>query len=155
MYDTIIVDDMKKEAKYALIPTIFLVLAGTLLPLVWFWDDSLDVAVDIKMSLLAICAAIYGLYVFLSCITYKLIVTCDKIVLKTLFIRWNIDFANISNYSYKKHRKFDIYIFLIRVNKKKFSINTRHPNKLIELLDAHDIPVVASKKTNHSHDIET
>ncbi|MBQ9978370.1 MAG: hypothetical protein IJP20_01090 [Clostridia bacterium] len=146
MNEIIIVDDMKKDAKKIMIPVIFVIVSGILLPLIWFWYGEADIDFIKKSSVFFIGCAIYGLYVLLSCVKYKLIVTNDKIVMNTLFKKWEIDFKNIGSYTYKQHRKSEIYKFFIRINKKIVQINTRHPNKLIELLDAHDISMVASKK---------
>ena len=122
MNGIIIVDDMKKDAKKIMIPVIYLIVSGILLPLIWFWHGEIDIGFIKKSSVFFIGCAIYGLYILLSCVKYKLIVTNDKIVMNTLFKKWEIDFNNVSSYTYKRHRKSEIYKFFIRINKKKFRL---------------------------------
>lgn len=140
MQNVIIVDDMKKEAKKLSIPMTVILLLSTILPLMWYLCGDMSTDVLVQRSIFCICALIYGLYVFLSCVKYKLVVTKERIFVNTLFRVWNFDIAVISSYTYRRHRKSEIYRFLLVINRKKICINTRYPNQLIALFDANQIP---------------
>ena len=126
-------DNMKKESKAWKNPmTIFFVLA-VLFPLVLIWNN-IKTAEFILGEVFFILVGCYFLYGYLYAYKYKVIVTNEKIVLKTLFKSVEVQFKDIKNYTCKRYRKSEFYQFLVFCKEKKILINTRYKDDLEKLL---------------------
>ena len=126
-------DNMKKESKAWKMPmTIFFVLAA-LFPLVLIWNN-IKTAEFILGEVFFILVGCYFLYGYLYAYKYKVVVTNEKIVLKTLFKSVEVQLKDIKNYNCKRYRKSEFYQFLVFCKDKKILINTRYKDDLEKLL---------------------
>ena len=133
--ENLIVDGMQKEGKkikYLMI----LGYALTILSFVYAYVNNKDILDDdVFMMLIAyFCFGTLGLYMWLYSIKYKLNITNDKIHLKTLFSKIEINIADINKYACNRYNKSEFYQFNLHVNDKKILINTRYKEELITLL---------------------
>jgi hypothetical protein len=126
-------DDMVKESNRWKLPTILFFILAVLFPLGLIWNDipSFEIILG-EVSFLFI--ACYFLYGYLYTFRYKVVVTDEKIMLKTLFNNTEISLKDIQNYDYKRYRKSEFYQFRIFCNGKKILIHTRHRDDLEKLL---------------------
>lgn len=126
-------DDMVKESKRWKLPTILFFILAVLFPLGLIWNDIPTVEVILgEVSFLLI--ACYFLYGYLYTFNYKVIVTDEKIMLKTLFNNSEISLKDIQSYDYTRYRKSEFYQFRIFFNGKKILIHTRYCDDLEKLL---------------------
>lgn len=75
-----------------------------------------------------------GLYGWLYAIKYRLKITKDKLFLKTLFKKININMEEINYYNCKRYRKSVFYQFRLYTSKKKFLVSTRYKDELKKVL---------------------
>ncbi len=140
MENVVIKDDMTKEGKVAKPPMIvFFVLATlfplvALFPLVLIWNQ-ISTVEFILGELFFLLMACYFMYVYLYASKYKVSITKEKIILKTLFKYIEIETKDIKTFSCKRYRKSEFYQFHIFTNNKKTLINTRFKDELEELLN--------------------
>ena len=131
--DIIIKDDMIKESKSWRPPMIIFYILSALFPSVPIWND-ITMTEVILGEIFFILIGCYFLYGYLYTYKYKLIVTNEKIFLKTLFKTIEIKIENIKTYKCKRYKKSEFYQFFILCNEKKFLINTKHRDDLEKLL---------------------
>ena len=131
--DIIIKDDMIKESKSWKKPMIIAFILSVLFPLVPIWNNISNTDV-ILGEIFFILIGCYFLYGYLYTYKYKIIVTNEKIVLKTLFKTIEIKIENIKTYKCKRYKKSEFYQFFILCNEKKYLINTKHREDLEKLL---------------------
>lgn len=138
MNEIILIDDMKKESKVWLIPMILFFLLSILCPisvkLVYQGNDFSDRDL-IFATLIFILIASYFLYGYLYAIKYKVTVTTDKIILKTLFKNIQFNVSDIKNYYFKRYMKSVFYQFTIFYLDRKVLINTRYYEELDKILN--------------------
>jgi hypothetical protein len=75
-----------------------------------------------------------GLYGWLYAIKYRLKITKDKLFLKTLFKKININMEEINYYNCKRYRKSVFYQFRLYTSKKKFLVSTRYKDEFKKVL---------------------
>lgn len=132
--DSIIINDsMIKESKIWKIPMIIFYLLAALFPLALIFND-IKTSEFILGEVFFILIGSYFLYGYLYACRYKVLVTNEKIVLKTLFKNVEIQFEDIRNYNCKRYRKSEFYQFLVFCKEKKILINTRYKDDLEVLL---------------------
>ena len=129
----IIKDDMVKESKLWKVPMIIFFVLATLFPLVPIWNN-INTAEFILGEIFFILIGCYFLYGYLYAYKYKVIVTNEKIVLKTLFKSVEVQFKEIKSYNCTRYRKSEIYQFFVFCKGKKILINTRYKDDLETLL---------------------
>ena len=86
---------------------------------------------------------LYGLYSFLYSIIYKLEFDEEKITLRTLFRKVEINIGDIDKYSFSKYGATVYYQFNLYVKDKPISLNTKFVYELDCLLAYKQIPRVA------------
>ena len=132
--DSIIINDsMIKESKIWKIPMIIFYLLAALFPLALIFND-IKTSEFILGEVFFILIGSYFLYGYLYACRYKVLVTNEKIVLKTLFKSVEIQFKDVRNYNCKRYRKSEFYQFLVFCKEKKILINTRYKDDLEVLL---------------------
>ena len=102
--DIIIKDDMVKESKVWKNPMIIFFVLATLFPLVLIWNN-IKTTEFILGEVFFILVGCYFLYGYLYAYKYKVLVTNEKIVLKTLFKSVEVQFKDIKTYNCKRYRK--------------------------------------------------
>ena len=132
--DIIIKDDMVKESKIWKNPVIIFFALAILFPLVLIWNNIKTTEFILGEAFFTLVGC-YFLYGYLYACKYKVVVTDEKIVLKTLFKSVEVQFKDIITYNCKRYRKSEFYQFLIFCKeKKKILINTRYKDNLETLL---------------------
>ena len=126
-------DDMVKESNRWKLPMILFFILVVCFPLGLMWNDIpiVEVILGEVSFLLIFCYFLYG---YLYTLRYKVVVTDEKIILKTLFKNMEISLKNIQNYDCKRYRKSEFYQFRIFCNGKQILIHTRHRGDLEKLL---------------------
>lgn len=132
--DIIIRDDMIKESKLWKIPMIFFFFLTTLFPMILFLGNIkiMEFVLGEIFFLLIDCFFLYGY--FYTC-KYKVLVTSEKIILKTLFKSTEIHFKDIVSYNYRRYRKSDFYQFIVFSKEKKVLINIRYKDELEKMIN--------------------
>ena len=100
--DIIIKDDMIKESKVWKNPMIIFFVLATLFPLVLIWNN-IKTTEFILGEVFFILVGCYFLYGYLYAHKYKVVVTNEKIVLKTLFKSVEVQFKDIKTYKILKN----------------------------------------------------
>lgn len=131
--DIIIKDDMLKESKVWKKPMIIFLVLSVLFPLVLIWKN-IKVTEFILGEVFFILVGFYFFYGYLYAYKYKVVVTNEKIVLKTLFKSVEVQFEDIKTYNSKRYRKSEFYQFLVFCEEKKILINTRYKDDFEKLL---------------------
>lgn len=133
MADIIIRDNMTEESKIWKIPMIWFFILAALFPLVLIWNEIKTIEFVLGEMLFVLLGS-YFLYGYLYTYQYEIIVTKEKIVLKTLFERIEIEFEDIETYTCKRYRKSRFYQFSICCKNKIILINTRYKNEFEKIL---------------------
>lgn len=137
MDEIILTDDMKKESRIWLTPMILCFFLSIIYPIlmkfVYQGSDVSDWEL-ILLFLIFMLLALFSLFAYLYAIKYKVAVTADRMVLKTLFKNIQFNLADIKEYHYKRYMKSVFYQFTIYYLDRKVLINTRYYNELDNLL---------------------
>ena len=131
-------DDMKKESNVCLAPIILFFAFALIVPIVIkfiYQGDGFSDKDILLSSVLFILLGCYFLYLYLYAVTYSLTVTTDKIKLKTLFRKTDLNLSDIKQYQYKRYRKSVFYQFTFFYADKKIVINTRYQDALVRILE--------------------
>ena len=134
----IIKDDMVKESKIWKNPMIIFFVLAILFPLVLIWKN-IKTTEFILGEVFFILVGCYFLYGYLYAYKYKVVVTNEKIALKTLFKSIEVQFKDIKTYNCKRYRKSEFYQFLVFCKEKKILINTRYKDDFIDILKENNI----------------
>lgn len=146
--DTSIVDDMKKEAKASLpllIGGYALATLTWLLYPIWkiIFEDHMSVTGKESLTAIVVFLSIgtFGLYTWLCCMRYSLVITSDTIKVETLFRKLEVKAEDISMYSYGRYRKSKFYQFQLHIpsQKKIVTFSTRYHALVEEFLTGHEI----------------
>ena len=93
-----------------------------------------------KLTIGLILMGLAGIYAWLDAITYEFILEDDKISVKTLFKKTEIQISDISHYSYKLYTKFSgRYIFKVHTENSTLTFNTLYKDELLKILQDHGI----------------
>ena len=129
----IIKDDMVKESKAWKNPMIIFFVLAVLFPLVLIWNDiTIDEFVFGEIFFILICC--YFLYGYVYTQKYKVVVTNEKIVLKTLFKSVEVQFKDIKTYNCKRYGKSEFYQFYLFIKDRKVLVNTRYKDEFKKVL---------------------
>lgn len=133
-------DTMKKSAPLGLLLTFFsFATAGGMIIQV-MRDPTLLTEFVKKLIIGFILMGLVGIYAWLDLITYEFILEDDKISVKKLFKKTEIQMSDISHYSYRLYTKFSgQYIFVVHTENSAFSFYTRHNDELLKALQDHGI----------------
>ena len=139
-----IIDGMKKEGKpfkyvmifgyvFAIVCTIYLLLYN------YFFEDICSDADILKIFIICLMFGTYCLYGWLYSLTYKVEFNDDKVYLKTLFKKIELNINDIEKYTVKRYRKSVFYQFHLFINGKKILINTRYKDEFENILKSKGI----------------
>ena len=131
--DIIFKDDMVKESKTWKNPMLLFFVLAVLFPLTLIWNN-IKITEFILGEVFFLIVGSYFIYGYLYAYKYKVVVTNEKIVLKTLFKNVEVQFKDIKTYNCKRYRKSEFYQFLVFCKEKKILINTRYKDDLEKLL---------------------
>ena len=124
----ILFDDMKKESKFFLIPSIGFIVWAIVTPLHMTFDafHQFEIKEIVLACLAYVVLAAFCIYLWLSAFLYKLEVTDTHVKVRTLFFTKTLPFQEIGGYTYKRYRKTAFYQFYLHTAKKTIIVSTRH-----------------------------
>ena len=130
-----IIDGMKKESKYYLIfSAVVLILILLLIPYIYLNNKNLMDKNVLVMFIGYLMFLFFGLYGWLNAFTYKVEFNNEKINLRTLFRKKELNVCDIEKYTCKRYRKSVFYQFDLFINGKKTLINTRYKDEFEKIL---------------------
>ena len=134
----IIKDDMVKESKVWKNPMIICFVLAALFPLVLIWDNikTTEFILGELVFLLFGCDFLYG---YLYAIKYKVEFDNNKLYLKTLFKKIELNICDVKKYTCNRYRKSVFYQFNLFINDKKILINTRYKDEFEKVLKDYKI----------------
>lgn len=136
-----IIDGMKKEGKpfkYVMIfGYVFAILM--LLSNYFIFDVKYSDADILKIFIICLMVGTFGLYGWLYALTYKVEFNDDKVYLRTLFKKIELNIIDIEKYTVKRYRKSVFYQFHLFINGKKILINTRYKDEFENILKSKGI----------------
>ena len=136
-----IIDGMRKEGK----PFRNIMLFGyiyAMLMLLSIYLMNNDKYSDKDIILLSIAGVMYGtigLYGWLYSIKYRLEFDNEKVYLKTLFRKIELNICDVKKYTCSRYRKSVFYQFNLFINDKKVLINTRYKDEFEKVLKEYKI----------------
>lgn len=133
MENIIINDNMLKESKMWKIPMIIFYVFAVIFPLALIWNE-MNTTEFVLGEVFHILLGSFFLYGYLYTYKYQVIVTNEKIVLKTLFRNIEIKIKDIKTYNCKRYRKSVFYQFLVFYKENKTLINTRYKDEFEKIL---------------------
>ncbi len=142
--DNIIIDGMKKESKLAR-NLMFFGFVLFLLTFLYMYvnNKSLKDKEVLVMFILYLSFGIFGFYVWLYDIKYSLKITKEKILLKTLFRKVEINICSIEKYTCKRYRKSVFYQFNLFIKDKRILVNTRYKDEFIKILEENSVEQIS------------
>lgn len=133
--DKNIIDGMKKESKLA---RNVMIISFSLFLLVFVYmyvkNKKLQDKDVLSMLILYFTLGMFGFYIWLYAIKYNLKITEEKIVLKTLFRKIEIDICDIEKYTCKRYRKSVFYQFSLFIKDRRILVNTRYKEEFESIL---------------------
>ena len=138
------IDDMKKESKKPRNTMIvgYLLFALTFSYMYYNGKSFFDKDI-ITMFLFNFMVGTFSLYGWLYAITYRVEFDDNKVLLKTLFRKVEIDICDIEKYTCNRYRKSAFYQFDLFVKGKKILINTRYKEEFEQILINHNIEILS------------
>lgn len=142
-------DNMQKESKILLVgPVIFSMFAmlsllselayyALYLPIVppeFISDSSISLTDSILRVVLFFSVAIFFGVFWLSIVKYKLTVTQEQVVVKTLFKQHDIDLHDITTFTFKKVGKSKVFRFILATKNKNYLVLTHYKTEFIKVL---------------------
>ena len=128
-------DGMKKESKLSLILIILGYGVTILILLCWLFGlEEENIKAIIMLCIFQFMLGTFGLYSWLYAIKYKLEFDNEKIHLKTLFRKIELNVKDIEKYTIKRYRKSEFFQFNLFIKDKKVLINTRYKDEFIKIL---------------------
>ena len=134
--DIRIIDGMKKEGKPFRNIMLFGYIFAILIPLSIYLMNN-DKYSDKDIILFAIAGVMFGtigLYGWLYSIKYRLEFDNEKVYLKTLFRKIELNIGDIEKYACNRYRKSVFYQFNLFIKDKKVLINTRYKDEFEKVL---------------------
>ncbi len=128
--DNKIIDGMKKESRKARNVTILCYLFAILIPLVNYLlknEESSDILI---IFLWCFMLGTFSLYGWLYAVKYRVEFDSEKVCLKTLFKKIELNICDIEKYTCNRYRKSIFYQFNLFINDKKVLLNTRYKDEL-------------------------
>ena len=139
--DNKIIDGMKKESKKPRNAMILCYLFAVLMPLAHYLIDN-DKFSDIDILLIFLWCFILGsicLYGWLYAIKYRVEFDNEKVYLKTLFRKVELNICDVKKYTCNRYGKSVFYQFNLFINDKKILINTRYKDEFEKVLKDYKI----------------
>ena len=136
-----IIDGMKKEGK----PFKYVMIFGYVFALLmllsnyFIFVEKYSDADILKIFIIYLMFGTFGLYEWLYAVTYKVEFTDDKVYLRTLFKKIELNIIDIEKYTVKRYRKSVFYQFHLFINGKKILINTRYKDEFENILKSKGI----------------
>ena len=134
--DIRIIDGMKKEGKPFRNIMLFGYIFAILMPLSIYLMNN-DKYSDKDIILFAIAGVMFGtigFYGWLYSIKYRLEFDNEKVYLKTLFRKIELNIGDIEKYACNRYRKSVFYQFNLFIKDKKVLINTRYKDEFEKVL---------------------
>lgn len=136
-----IIDGMRKEGKPFRNIMLFGYIFAILMPLSIYLMNN-DKYSDKDIILFAIAGVMFGtigLYGWLYAIKYRLEFDNEKVYLKTLFRKIELNICDVKKYSCNRYKKSVFYQFNLFIKDKKVLINTRYKDEFEKILKDYKI----------------
>lgn len=136
-----IIDGMRKEGKPFRNIMLFGYIFAILMPLSVYLMNN-DKYSDKDIILFAIAGVMFGtigLYGWLYAIKYRLEFDNEKVYLKTLFRKIELNICDVKKYSCNRYKKSVFYQFNLFIKDKKVLINTRYKDEFEKILKDYKI----------------
>ena len=135
--DNKIIDGMKKEGKGFLIIAIFATILFALTFLCKYVNEK---NFQNKVMLMVYSMfSLFGLYGWLYSIKYRVEFDNERVYLKTLFRKIELNICDVKKYTCNRYRKSVFYQFNLFINDKKILINTRYKDEFEKVLNDYKI----------------
>ena len=131
-----IIDGMKKEGKPFRNIMLFGYIFAILMPVSIYLMNN-DKYSDKDIILFAIAGVMFGtigLYGWLYSMKYRLEFDNEKVYLKTLFRKMELNICDVKKYACNRYRKSVFYQFNLFINNRKVLINTRYKDEFEKVL---------------------
>lgn len=131
-----IIDGMRKEGKPFRNIMLFGYIFAILMPLSIYLMNN-DKYSDKDIILFAFAGVMFGtigLYGWLYSMKYRLEFDSEKVYLKTLFRKIELNICDVKKYTCNRYRKSVFYQFNLFINNRKVLINTRYKDELEKVL---------------------
>ena len=131
-----IIDGMRKEGKPFRNIMLFGYIFAILMPLSIYLMNN-DKYSDKDIILFAFAGVMFGtigLYGWLYSMKYRLEFDSEKVYLKTLFRKMELNICDVKKYTCNRYRKSVFYQFNLFINNRKVLINTRYKDELEKVL---------------------
>ena len=145
-----IIDGMKKEGKGFKILMIFAYILSLLMFLSTYLINNEKYSDKDIIIIVVFCFffGTFGLYGWLYSIKYKLKITEEKIMLKTLFRTVEVNIKDITNYTCHRYRKSVFYQFNLFVKEKRILVATRYKEEFENILKYNNVePMIKNSKS--------
>lgn len=139
MYNKII-DVMKKEGKSFLRLAIFSTILFVL-TFIYMYVNEKNFQDKVVLSMLMVYSmfSLFGLYGWLYSIKYRVEFDNERVYLKTLFRKIELNICDVKKYTCNRYRKSVFYQFNLFINDKKILINTRYKDEFEKVLNDYKI----------------
>lgn len=133
--DNKIIDGMKKEGKGFLKLTIFsIILLALTFVYMYVNEKNLQDKVVLSMLIVYSIFSLLGIYGCLYSMKYRLEFDNEKVYLKTLFKKIELNICDVKKYTCNRYRKSVFYQFNLFTNNRKVLINTRYKDEFEKVL---------------------
>lgn len=133
--DNKIIDGMKKEGKpFRNITIVALTLFSLTFVYMYVNNKNLQDKIVLSMLLVFLMFAIIGLYGWLYSAKYSVEIDDEKILLKTLFRKIELNICDIEKYTCNQYKKSVFYQFNLFLKSKKVLINTKYKEEFEKIL---------------------
>ena len=135
------IDGMKKEGKPFRNIMLFGYIFAILMPIFIYLMNN-DKFSDKDIILFAIAGVIFGtigLYGWLYATNYRVEFNDERIYLKTLFKKIELNICDVKKYTCNRYRKSVFYQFNLFINDRKVLINTRYKDEFEKVLKDNNI----------------
>jgi hypothetical protein len=138
--DNKIIDEMKKEGKSFLRLAIFATILFAL-TYIYIYVNEKNFQDKVVLSMLMVYSmfSLYGLYGWLYSIKYRVEFDNERVYLKTLFRKIELNICDVKKYTCNRYRKSVFYQFNLFINDKKILINTRYKDEFEKVLNDYKI----------------
>ena len=127
-----VIDGMKRESKNARNATILCYLIAILMPLVNYLINNDKFSDKDILAIFLCCENVEG--ISNSAVKYKVEFNNEKIYLKTLFFKKELNIDDIEKYTCNRYRQSVFYQFNLFIKDKKISISTRYKDEFEKIL---------------------
>lgn len=135
--DFLIKDDIKKES----MGRIKMLICSSLLPIAfpfvldWGSFEAYQTAVAIITECVLVLMALYFLYKFLTYFKYQVVITKEKMIIKTLFKTTEADFKGLKGYTYSRIKKSQYHQFKLHYSDFDILLFTKFKKEFKKLLN--------------------